>query len=591
MNEAGTYDVIVVGAGPGGLSFGMHAARSGLNVLILERGNQIGEKNASGCALSPKCWMDLEFMKGLLEQVPSRIARRATLHFIGEDRREEGSISFSPSKRFAKGSPERDFLTVNVYRPDLDGWLAGLARDAGAKIETGALVTEVKVGDGIATVTVNDDRKITAPLVIGADGAISLVSSKMGIRRDGKWDSKDLALMLTVDFEAEEGIIDALVGDQALHYYYGANFPIAYSFFNKDGFHVGLGHYIGWFLDQDISPIACIEELLNTPAIQRLIAMLDAKPREFQAHVLPFVSKPTRLFGDGFMLLGDAAGLICPLEAEGVYYAMLAGKIAAEVASDALRAKRFDAGFLSTYDQRIKKSPIGREFSMGGEWKEFIDKVPFNLDASKWVVPLLSDAMFAAINVNEAHADTVKHAHARVLELARVAYPKVKELAAPILTSLLDEFLGYYIKKLNLSFMLKPLLNSTKQMRSKMITQVLDEWLSSRSGYRDQEDAISLPPLSERINKYSKVSFRNIIQVDPAVEDFLFHDLSKCTHCASCALICPVKLWRKQDERVHLEENYKNHCLECGACFLACPEGAVNFAFPGDGKGVKYERG
>jgi flavin-dependent dehydrogenase len=59
---------------------------------------------------------------------------------------------------------------------------------------------------------------------------------------------------------------------------------------------------------------------------------VEGHPREFQAHLLPFVKEPVRTYSrDGVLLIGDAAGFPCPLEAEGIYYAMLSGKIAVEI--------------------------------------------------------------------------------------------------------------------------------------------------------------------------------------------------------------------------------------------------------------------
>jgi len=72
------YDVIVVGCGPGGAIAGKTAAEKGLKTLILERGRKPGEKNVSGCGLSPKCWRDFPFMKEL--DLPNmRVAEMATL--------------------------------------------------------------------------------------------------------------------------------------------------------------------------------------------------------------------------------------------------------------------------------------------------------------------------------------------------------------------------------------------------------------------------------------------------------------------------------------------------------------------------------
>nr|MDO8114475.1 FAD-dependent oxidoreductase [Candidatus Sigynarchaeota archaeon] len=595
MNVDSVFDIIVVGAGPAGLSCGIHAAEKGLKVLVLERAEAIGDKNSSGCALSPKCWRDFLFMSRLIDEVPHRATTLATMHFIDDQRRETSSISYSASKRFAAYQAAKDFLTMNVYRKDLDTWLEKLAREKGAIIKTSATVTAIKPAaekvDGTIPckdVEVNESVHYFAPLIIGSDGVFSQVCKSEGLQE--KWRNNDLALMVTIDYQAAPSRIDEFYGDATLHYFYGANFPIGYVFFNHDGFHVGLGHYISWFTSHKISPSRVLEEFLSTPSVQRIIKIVEGKPREFQAHCVPFVSSPRQTHGDGFLVLGDAAGLICPLEAEGVYYAMVAGKSAAEVAVEARAARDYSYTRLSKYGRLIKDGPIGREFISGEMWKEFIDTVPFNVGASGWVNQLLPDALFAALNVSEPHSETVdKRAHERGMVLARIIYPKVKKIASKPLVSVLDEFLMHYLDKLNISVLMKPLLESTRGMREKIIQQVLDDWLSAKKTSENIEPA--LQPLSERLPQQIHVDLRAITHVKKSSRPIITHVEHRCTNCGSCTMICPEGLWHNENGHVSLERDHESWCTECGGCFQACPASAILMQLPLHGEGVKYMQG
>ncbi|GAH17026.1 unnamed protein product, partial [marine sediment metagenome] len=61
-----TYDLIVVGAGPGGSVTAKIAAENGLKTIFFERGRKPGEKNSSGCGLGPRMFRDFpEMMKRL----------------------------------------------------------------------------------------------------------------------------------------------------------------------------------------------------------------------------------------------------------------------------------------------------------------------------------------------------------------------------------------------------------------------------------------------------------------------------------------------------------------------------------------------
>ena len=64
-----SYDLIVVGGGPGGSAAAKEAADAGLKTIVFERGRFCGEKNSSGFGLSPKAARDFGYIKDL--DVPS----------------------------------------------------------------------------------------------------------------------------------------------------------------------------------------------------------------------------------------------------------------------------------------------------------------------------------------------------------------------------------------------------------------------------------------------------------------------------------------------------------------------------------------
>ena len=75
---------------------------------------------------------------------------------------------------------------------------------------------------------------------------------------------------------------------------------------------------------------------------------------------LPLGSKRRKMSGEGFLLAGDAAGLIDPFIGEGIPNAMWSGRCAAQIASEARGARDFSAAFLSRYDRTLW-SEIGAE--------------------------------------------------------------------------------------------------------------------------------------------------------------------------------------------------------------------------------------
>ena len=68
---------------------------------------------------------------------------------------------------------------------------------------------------------------------------------------------------------------------------------------------------------------------------------------------LPFGNTRRENHGDGFILLGDAAGLVDPFTGEGIGNAMESGKIAAETIIEAKKVNDYSKKFLSTYDEKL----------------------------------------------------------------------------------------------------------------------------------------------------------------------------------------------------------------------------------------------
>jgi ferredoxin len=68
--------------------------------------------------------------------------------------------------------------------------------------------------------------------------------------------------------------------------------------------------------------------------------------------------------------------------------------------------------------------------------------------------------------------------------------------------------------------------------------------------------------------------------------DFLSVDESKCEGCGDCVVVCPVFIWSVDAGKAVLPDDYRERCLECGACWQVCPREAIAFDFPESGTGI-----
>ena len=332
MNE---YDIIIVGGGPGGSMTAKTAAEKGLKTIFFERGRKPGEKNSSGCGLGPRMFRDFPTMMKELtpEKCPSmRKGIYARNYLVNKDREVQAMILAKPTSSVTY-EPAKSFITMNIYRSEFDPWISEFATRAGAELKSSTLIKGVLKENGKVTGVIDGKgEKYKAPIVIGADGVISTVANGAGLR--DKWYHDHVTLVPQYDFYAPREKIDLIMHDETLAVWWMAGgIPSAYQVFFGDGFHIGLGN---WMQSWEKNPLYYLNYVVNLPHFQKLIKMLDAKPRELQAHLLPWMPYPEKTYSDNVMLIGDAGGFPCPLEAEGIYPAIVTGKIAAEVAAEAI---------------------------------------------------------------------------------------------------------------------------------------------------------------------------------------------------------------------------------------------------------------
>lgn len=430
------YDIVIVGAGPGGSTAAKEAAERGLKTIFFERGRKPGEKNSSGTGLGPRLWREFDFMNELnSEDCPSmRPGAAARNYFVDDEGEVTGYIMTKPTKSVTY-EPARSMITMNCYRSDFDPWLAKFAVDAGAELKTSTLVTGLLKEDGKVVGVLDEKGEKYKGLVIGADGAVSMVAQQSGLRH--RWGQKQVTLTLQYDFECSASKIDDVMGDEALAVWWSATFPATYQVFFNSSFHIGFGNWMTWW---DKNPVHYMNKVLNLKYFKRLVRVLDAKPREFQAHLLPWMGMPENTHTDNVMLIGDAGGFPCPLEAEGIYPAMVTGRAAIETAAEAISAGDTSKEFLSLYDEKWMATSVGEDFKSGPELQSIWMELPFSPRKSMtWFVPLFMEILGGIIDWSEPHPVRIRQVARRVKSYLPQLVPFIIKYALPLLTSVLGE--------------------------------------------------------------------------------------------------------------------------------------------------------
>jgi geranylgeranyl reductase len=302
------YDVVVVGGGPAGATAAEDLARSGARVAILDRAGRI---KPCGGAIPPRLISDFDIPDSQI------VAKIQTARMI------------SPSGRKVDIPIENGFVGM-VDREHFDEFLRARAKKAGAHRYTGTYVrldrdgdtTEVVFRDKIS----GNEMRLGAKVVIGADGARSDVA------RDEVPGGDRIPYVI-----AYHEIIEAPERSAAYDptrcdvIYDGAISPDFYGWVFPHGAQASVG--MGTGKDG--------VDLKSATAALRASAGLEGC-RTIRKEGAPIPLRPLDRWDNGkdVVLAGDAAGVVAPSSGEGIYYAMVGGRVAATAAAAFLKTRR-----------------------------------------------------------------------------------------------------------------------------------------------------------------------------------------------------------------------------------------------------------
>lgn len=382
------FDCIVVGAGPAGVSAAITAARSGLSVALLERGEYPGAKNVQGAVLYSKMLSDI--IPDFWKECP---LERAIV--------EERVFVLSGKSGIQLGYKSADYNTnpANCYtiiRTQFDRWYAKKAEEAGVNLLTGVTIADViKKNGAIVGVKSTEGDELYADVVIACDGVNSILAQKAGLQRE--WKPTEVALGVKevlglprekiedrFCLEGDQGSTTEMLGDITK-----GMLGYAFMYTNKESISLGIGCALDDFQRTNTKPYEMLEELKHHPLIRRYIQ--GSTPLEYSAHLIPEggynVMPP--LYTDGMLIAGDAAQMINPTHREGSNLAMAAGKMAAETVLQAKRRGDFSAKFLSLYRKKLEDSFVLIDME---DHKDIEDKVRENREIMTVYPKLLNEA-------------------------------------------------------------------------------------------------------------------------------------------------------------------------------------------------------
>jgi len=392
------FDVIVVGAGPAGTSAAITAAKAGLNVVLLERGEYPGAKNVQGAVLYTKNLADVlpEFWKDPTCPLERYITQQNVMITA-----EDSAIQIGYKNEKWVKEPHNCYTIIRV---NFDKWYAQQAEKAGAQVYSGVKVSKLlREGTKVVGIETSEGDQLKSDVVICCDGVNSMLAQSIGLIDEWKADEVALGVKEVLSLPKER-IQDRfqLEGNE------GSTFEIfggvskgmlgyAFMYTNKESISFGVGCKLSHFQKAKIAPYDLLESAKKHPVIRRFLQ--DAKPMEYSAHLIPeggYYSLPP-LYTDGFMLAGDAAQMINPTHREGSNLAMTAGMLAAQTAVEAKKKGDFSKNTLKAYQQKLEASMVLPDLE---DHKDVEPKIEQNMDLLTVYPDMATKALFEYFTVD-----------------------------------------------------------------------------------------------------------------------------------------------------------------------------------------------
>jgi len=344
----GKYDVIVVGAGPGGSIAARTCAEDGLDVLLIEKRQEIGDPVRCAEGVSK------EGIKRHIEPDYKWIAAEIKGSKIIAPDGTEIRMSENVSSQKAGYTLERKVF---------DRALAQQAASAGAEVmvkmrATGLLHSNGAIC-GIKAMYMGENHEIKADIVIGADG----VESKVG-----RWAGIDTSIK-PVDIEiGAQFLVSNIDAGEYSKFYMGEEYaPGGYLWLFPKGdktANVGLG--ILGSKSEKGKALSLLRKFIKNH-------MPHARILEMVVGGVPVSGPIEKTATDGLLLVGDAARQSDPLTGGGILNAMDAGKIAGEVCIKAREEEDYSMNTLQEYENRWRAT-IGKNISKSLKVKNLLLK-------------------------------------------------------------------------------------------------------------------------------------------------------------------------------------------------------------------------
>jgi menaquinone-9 beta-reductase len=334
------FDLVVVGAGPGGSSTAYHAAKAGLSTLLVDRQEFPRDKTCGD---------------GLMPHAASEVALMGLADWLDEPQhgRFTGFSIYSRTALLKQNVPP----TLHgphgyvARREETDNKLLERAVSAGAQLRTGTRATDLLRSSSGRVTAIGAENgggpmRFEAPLVIVADGIGGFAGDGMKAHQNAVARRQ---YFRNVDGPDKQNLHVFITEDMNAH---GAGY--GWVFYMGDGTaNVGAGVSTAALARTGRNLKDFYDRFLEEPQMVQWLenATPEGPPRSWSLKMGMWGAKR---YGQGVMAVGDAGSMVHPISGEGVGYALESGRLAATWAHEAHARNDFSATVLSGYERQLR---------------------------------------------------------------------------------------------------------------------------------------------------------------------------------------------------------------------------------------------
>jgi geranylgeranyl reductase family protein len=341
------HEVIVVGAGPAGSVAAAVLAKRGCQVLLLDKAEFPRDK-VCGDGIG---WNSIRLLSELGLSLGSSMRELYSCDRVR---------GISPGGHVFEGPfPQKDGYCRHGYvipRKHFDHVLWQFALQQGARFERLRVTEPVMERSVVCGVRGRTDERLAerrARITIAADGANSVIAKSL---RPDRASPRHYAVAMRSYFEGVQGL------DPCVEFHFNqAHLPgYGWVFSLGEGMaNIGVGLRLDVAQKNGGALRQAFERFLRGPGLVERLS--EATPiGEARGCLLPLASQRLQRAYDGALLVGDAGAFVSPLTGGGIYNAMESGRIAAEVALEALQGEGGSLEELRQFEVRWR-SVLGRK--------------------------------------------------------------------------------------------------------------------------------------------------------------------------------------------------------------------------------------